>query len=116
MLLFCNLLLGVAFLLGSLLTLFWWILIIYFVASWFSPDPNNQIFRFIKDLSEAIIAPMRRFVPPMGIFDMASLVTLLLLSFLDILIVDTLQEYGQNCKFGATTTVSETISETIPEY
>jgi len=111
MTLFCNILLGVAFLLSSLLYLFWWILIIYFVASWFSPDPNNQIYGFIRDLSEAVIAPMRRFIRPAGMFDLASLVVLLLLMVADKMIVQTLEDYGQTCRFGATTTVSESLDQ-----
>ncbi len=110
MLFFCNTLTGVAAVLGSLLTLFYWILIIYFVASWFSPDPNNTIYRIIKDLSEAVIAPMRKYVKPMGMFDMASLATLFLLVLLQYAVVNTLQGYGQSCSFEATrTTVSESL-------
>jgi len=107
MIAFCNLLLGVAFVLDSLLFIFMWVLIIYFVASWFSPDPNNVIYGFVRDLSEAVIAPMRRYVRPAGNFDMASLATLFLIYLLQFFLVQSLQDYGQDCRFAETTTVSE---------
>lgn len=49
-------------------------LLIRAIFSWFEPYPRNQIHRFTFDVTEPIVAPVRRLVPPLGGFDIAFII------------------------------------------
>jgi YggT family protein len=49
------------------------------IASWVDPGFRSQIGRVIYDITEPLIAPIRRVVPPMGMFDFSTFIALLLL-------------------------------------
>jgi YggT family protein len=61
------------------------ILIARAIISWFpiSPDsPMLPVVRFLHTVTEPVLRPMRRIIPPAGMFDLSFLVTFLLLEFL----------------------------------
>lgn len=65
--------------------LYLWILSIFAraLASWFVRDWSNPIMRFLVDVTEPILAPLRRLVPsPMGVdfSPMVAIAALLLVS------------------------------------
>lgn len=45
------------------------------VFSWIEPYPRNRIHRVLFDLTEPVIAPVRRLLPPLG-FDVAFMAVL----------------------------------------
>uniref|UniRef100_A0A7C3QSK1 YggT family protein n=1 Tax=Leptospirillum ferriphilum TaxID=178606 RepID=A0A7C3QSK1_9BACT len=47
-----------------LLTLYSWIIIIRALISWVSPDPSNPVVRILHQITEPVLAPLRRLVPP----------------------------------------------------
>jgi YggT family protein len=47
------------------------------LLSWFNPDPYNPIVQFLHNATEPILAPVRRRLPPMGMFDFSPLVVLI---------------------------------------
>lgn len=49
------------------------------ILSWFDRGMRSPISQFLVQLTEPIIAPIRRVLPPMGMFDFSPLVALLLL-------------------------------------
>lgn len=49
------------------------------LMSWFRPSLNNPLFRFVYELTEPILGPIRRLLPPTGMIDFSPLVALLLL-------------------------------------
>ena len=49
--------------------------------SWINPDPYNPLVRFIYDVTEPILAPLRRFIPPFGGLDITPIVALLIMDF-----------------------------------
>ena len=54
------------------------------LVSFFPVTPGTafaQIAEVLFKLTEPVLAPMRRFIPPIGMFDVSFLVVLLLLSF-----------------------------------
>ena len=53
-----------------------------FIAQMIDPRGANPITRFLTDLTEPILAPIRRIVPSMGGFDFSPTIVLLLLFFL----------------------------------
>ena len=69
-------------LLDTVINLFTWAIIARAVLSWFSPSPNNPVSVFLIRITEPVLAPLRRYIPRMGMMDLAPLVTILLLQFL----------------------------------
>ena len=58
------------------------ILILVRVAfSWVSPYPNNSVYRFTFRVTEPILAPVRRRLPPMSGMDLSPLVVTLVAYF-----------------------------------
>ena len=51
-------------LIDRLLTLSSWIIIIRAVLSWVSPDPSNPLMRVLNGITEPVLAPLRKLVPP----------------------------------------------------
>ena len=52
------------------------------LLSWFNPSPANPIVGFIVDITEPILAPLRRVVPRIGMIDITPVVALLLLQLI----------------------------------
>ena len=53
-----------------------------FLAQMIDPRGSNVITRFLTDLTEPILAPIRRIIPSMGGFDFSPTIVLLLLFLL----------------------------------
>lgn len=47
------------------------------LLSWFNPDPSSPIVRFLYSVTEPVLAPVRRILPPTGMFDLSPLVVLI---------------------------------------
>ena len=60
------------------------------VFSWIEPYPKNRIHRLAFDITEPVIAPVRRLVPPMGGFD----ISFLLVFFAVSLIIQLVRQIG----------------------
>lgn len=78
-------------LLTAVFKLMFWVLILRAILSWVSQG-NNPIEAVMTQLSEPLLAPVRRFIPPMGGLDLSMIVVLLGLQFLEMLINDFLQQ------------------------
>ena len=55
------------------------IVIVRAILSWISPDPRNPIVISIYALSEPILRPIRRIIPPIGSIDLSPFVVIILL-------------------------------------
>ena len=50
------------------------VLLLRAVMSWFPPSSNGgftAVFRIVMDLTEPVLAPLRRVIPPAGMFDLS---------------------------------------------
>ncbi len=65
--------------------LLFWMLILRAILSWVSQG-HNPIEMVIAQLTEPFIAPIRRFIPPMGGLDLSFLVLMIGLNFINILL------------------------------
>lgn len=67
----------------GLLQLYTWVIIIRAVISWVSPDPYNPIVRTLVVITEPVLRPLRRLVPPhkLGGVDLSPLLAILLIQF-----------------------------------
>jgi len=61
------------------------------IFSWFvPPGSDNPIMRFLVEITEPVIAPLRRVLPSMGMLDLSPLVAMLLLQVIGSLVASTL--------------------------
>ncbi len=58
------------------------VLIARALISWFRPDPYNPIVRFLYNITEPVLQPVRRIIPPIGGLDISVLVVLIGLNLL----------------------------------
>ena len=68
--------------LAAILDLYTFILIARALISWVSLDPRNKIVQFLYQITEPVLAPVRRVVPPIGGLDLSLLVVLVLIQVL----------------------------------
>ena len=57
-----------------LVQLYFLLLLARALLSWIRPDPYNPIVRFIYQATEPLLAPFRRLIPPVGMFDVSFIV------------------------------------------
>ncbi len=63
------------------------LLLIRVVSSWIRPDPStNWLTRVVYELTEPILAPLRRALPSTGLLDLAPLAAFIALQVLDWLV------------------------------
>lgn len=74
------------------LTLAFWVLILRAILSWVSQG-RNPIELVMNQLTEPMLAPIRRIIPPLGGLDLSVLVTIVGLQFLQLLMGDFLPYY-----------------------
>ncbi len=56
------------------------------LMSWVSPNMDNPIARILFEVTEPVLAPMRQFIPRIGLFDITPIVALFLIQFLQSLL------------------------------
>jgi YggT family protein len=71
---------------ASLLSLILWLFVIVTLVrvafSWVSPYPNNPVYRVAYQITEPVLAPVRRVLPPMSGMDLSPLVVTVACYFL----------------------------------
>jgi YggT family protein len=53
------------------------LILVRVVFSWTNPYPNNSVYRFVYQVTEPILAPVRHRLPPMSGMDLSPLVVTL---------------------------------------
>jgi YggT family protein len=69
----------------SLIQVYMLVLIVRAIMSWFpirGDSPFAAVYRVVYDVTEPVLAPMRRIIPPAGMFDLSFLVLFVLLTIL----------------------------------
>lgn len=104
MIILARTLLAIAQILDSLLWLAVILVIAQAIISWVNADPYNPIVRFLNQSTEPLLRPLRRFIPPIGgRLDITPIILILIISFLRIVLVGSLSDYGaimlQRAKF-----------------
>ena len=90
-----NLLQAVTLILNSLLTLYFWVLVIRVVMSWVNADPYNPIVRFFASVTDPVLYAVRRWLPfptVIGMVDLTPLLLLLFIQFLQIFVIGSLSD------------------------
>ena len=61
------------------------------IFSWFvPPGSDNVIMRFLRDVTEPILAPLRRVLPSMGMLDLSPFVAMIILQVVGNIVIGTL--------------------------
>jgi YggT family protein len=88
-----NFIAAVAHILDMALTIYMWIIVIRAVLSWVNPDPYNPIVRIINQVTEPVMAQIRRRLPLGGFgIDFSPIIILLVIVFLQSFLVKSLLE------------------------
>ncbi|GBD93396.1 YGGT family protein [bacterium BMS3Abin05] len=89
MFIFRNLLFAITNILNIAITIYIWIIIARAVISWVHLDPRSSLVRILYQITEPVLAPIRKFLPPTGV-DFSPLIALLLLYFLQLFLIRSL--------------------------
>lgn len=77
----------IGFVLYAALSAYVLIILIRFVAMWFVTG-SNSFMRFIYKMTEPVLGPARRMIPSVGMFDISSMVVLILIILLQTLVLN----------------------------
>ena len=58
------------------------IILLRVVVSWYSPRPTNKLVIILYRVTEPILAPLRRIIPRVGMFDFSPLVAIILIQLI----------------------------------
>ncbi|HYB40956.1 MAG TPA: YggT family protein [Candidatus Methylomirabilis sp.] len=77
---------------GWLLSLYSWIIIAAALISWVSPDPRNPIVMFLRQVTEPVLGPVRRLLPPWktGGLDLSPVIVLIAIQFVERVVLPSL--------------------------
>lgn len=93
MFVFGNFIAAVARILDIALSIYMWIIVIRAVLSWVNPDPYNPIVRLLYQITEPLMAFVRRRIPLRGMgIDLSPMVILLAIIFLQSFLVPSLMQ------------------------
>ena len=88
-----NLLEATAAVLNVLLQLLWLVILVNALLSWVRPDPSNPIVMTLDRISDVFCNPIRRLLPTViGGLDLAPLIAMLAIWFLQMFLVSNLRE------------------------
>jgi YggT family protein len=73
---------AIASVLSFALWLFVIVTLVRVAFSWISPYPNNPVYRLAYQITEPVLAPVRRVLPPMSGMDLSPLVVTVACYFL----------------------------------
>ena len=83
--------LALAAVVGIVLTVFYWLILFRAIISWVNPDPFNPIVQFVHRVTEPVLEPLRRLLPPMPV-DISPVLAFLGIIFLRSFLVRTLYD------------------------
>lgn len=86
--------LAIADLVGLLLNVFLVAILIQVVLSWVSPGTYNPVTSLLYKLTEPLLAPARRLLPPISGLDLSPLLVLIALQLVKLLLVAPIRDFG----------------------
>ncbi|WP_165070776.1 YggT family protein [Desulfovibrio sp. ZJ200] len=96
MIILANTLSAIALVLGSLLNIYFWVVIIAAVLTWVRPDPYNPIVRTLRLLTEPVFYRVRKWLPftyTSGL-DFSPIVVLLAIELVNRIVIASLAQYA----------------------
>jgi YggT family protein len=65
--------------LAQLIDVYTVVVFVAVIESWFQLRPDNPVVRFTRMLTEPVLAPIRKLIPPIGGLDFSPMILLILL-------------------------------------
>ena len=96
MIVLANTLSAIALVLGSLLNIYFWIVVIAAVLTWVRPDPYNPIVRTLRLLTEPVFYRVRKWLPftyTSGL-DFSPVVVLRAIELINRIVISSLAQYA----------------------
>lgn len=88
---------AVASVIDYLLLIYFYLIIGRAIISWVNPDPYNPIVRFLYTVTEPIMRPARKIIPPLGgSLDISPIIVLILIQLLRSALNQLFYELAQN--------------------
>jgi YggT family protein len=75
---------------GLFLNIFFYALIISVILSWVAPGSHNPGAELVNQITEPLLAPLRRMLPSMGGLDISPILAFMILKLLDMLVINNL--------------------------
>lgn len=69
-------------------------IIIRALMSWFAPAGGGAAWRFLLDITEPVLSPIRRFLPPVGGWDFSPILAIVLIQVVSQLLIQSLLRSG----------------------
>ncbi len=102
MILFANLLHAIAIALDMIFNMIIFFVVASALISWVNPDPYNPIVRFLREMTDPLYRPIRKYVPLLGgRIDISPIVLLIVVYFLQAFLVGTIDGYSMQLKLEA---------------
>jgi YggT family protein len=76
----------IGFVLYALISIYILFIFIRFLSSWFV-FTRNTFFGFVRRVTDPVLIPVQRLIPPIGMFDISAMLVLLLLGFLQTIVL-----------------------------
>lgn len=76
----------VGFILYALLSVYVLFIFIRFISSWFV-FTRNTFLGFVQRVTDPVLIPLRKLIPPIGMFDLSAMILLLLIGFLQSIVL-----------------------------
>lgn len=77
-----------------LLTIMYWLILIRALISWVNPDPFNPIVQFLMKITEPVLEPVRRMLPPLPL-DISPIIVFFIIMFLQKFLVSSLYDLAE---------------------
>jgi YggT family protein len=77
----------IGFVLYGLLSVLVLFIFIRFISSWFV-FTRNTFFGFVKRVTDPIMLPVQRLIPPVGMFDLSGMIVLIVIMFLQTIVLN----------------------------
>jgi YggT family protein len=75
---------------GLFLNIFFYALIISVILSWVAPGSHNPGAELVNQITEPLLAPLRRMLPSMGGLDISPILAFMILKLIDMLVINNL--------------------------
>ena len=82
---------ALASIVSILLTIMYWLILVRALISWVNPDPFNPIVQFLMRVTEPVLEPVRRLLPPLPI-DISPIIVFFIIMFLQRFLVGSLED------------------------
>ena len=82
---------ALAWVVSILLTIMYWVILVRALLSWVNPDPFNPIVQLLTRLTEPVLEPIRRLLPPMPV-NISPIIAFFIIFFLQRFLVASLYD------------------------